>query len=99
MAWCIRRRRAARKHGARGAPRRPVDDAGNEARREKSAASNPHFTSRWVGKKLNILHALVQVIEYGCSTIEQRAAILGWLDAVRAAVEQLHAKSMFEFSN
>ena len=97
MARCIRLLDLEMKHDARIAPGEPVDDAGNETRGEKGAASDPHFTSCRVGEKLDVLHALVQVIEYGCSAIEQRAAVLGWLDALRVAIEQLHAKGMFQF--
>src|SRR5262245_65163660 len=99
MAGGIGRRDQEMEHDARIAPGEPVDDAGNETRREKGAASNPHFSSRRVGEKLDVLHALVQVVEYGRSTIEQRSTVLGWLDALRVAVEQLHAKSMFQFCN
>src|SRR5215470_15963931 len=97
MARCIRLRDLKMKHDARIAPGESVYDAGNETRRQKGAASDPHFTGRRIREKLDTLHALVQVVEYGCSAIEQRAAILGWLDPLRVAVEQVHAKGMFEF--
>src|SRR5256885_8250836 len=96
MERCIRWRNHEMKHDARIAPGEPVDDARNEARGEKGAASDPHFASRRVGEKLDVLHALVQVIEYGCSAIEQGAAELGWLDSLRDAVEQAHAQGMFQ---
>src|SRR5215471_14590229 len=85
------------KHDARIAPGESVYNAGNEARGEKGAACDPHFSSRGVGEKLDAFDALVQVIKYGCSAIEQRTTVLGWLDALRIALKQLHAKGMFQF--
>ena len=63
----------------------------------KDGASDPHFASRRVGKKLDVLHALAQVIEYGCAAIEQRAAVFGRLDALAVAIEQAHAERMLQF--
>ena len=63
----------------------------------EGAASDPHFPSRRVGEKLDVLHALAQVVEYGRSAIEQRATVLGRLDPLAVAVEQAHAERMLQF--
>ena len=61
------------------------------------AASDPHFPGRGVGEKLDVLHALAQVIEYGHPAIEQRAAILRRLDPLAVAIEQAYAERMLQF--
>src|SRR5579864_1409479 len=99
MEWGIRLSDHEVEHDARIAPGEPVDDAGNEARGEKGAASDPHFANRRIGEKLDALDALVQVVEYCCSAIEQSTAVLGWLDALRVTVKQLHAEDAFKFRN
>ena len=40
---------------------------------------------------------LAQVIEYGRAAVEQRATVLGRLDALAVAVEQAHADRMLQF--
>src|SRR5262249_7349115 len=85
------------RYDARMAPGKPFDDAGNETRSERGSASNPHLSSRRVGEKLDVLHALAQVIEYGRSAIEQRATVLRRLDPLAVAVEQAHAEGMLQF--
>ena len=61
------------------------------------AASDPHFPSSRVGEKLDVLHALAQLIEDGGPAIEQRATVLGRLDPLAVAVEQAHAERMLQF--
>jgi hypothetical protein len=84
------------KHDARIGSREPIDDRGNKGRGQKGVASDPHFPSRWVGKKLDVLHALAQIIEYSDSAIEQRATVLGRLDPLAVAIEQAHAESVLQ---
>src|SRR5258708_36554250 len=92
MERCIRLSDHEMKHDARIAPGEPVDDAGNEARGEKGAASDPHFANRRIGEKLDALDALVQVLEYGCAAIEQTPAGLGGLDPLSVSVQTLQAR-------
>ncbi len=84
------------KDDARKAPGESIDSGRNKARGQKWGASDPHFSSRRVGEKFDILHAPAQVIEYGHSTIEQRATILGRLDPLPVAIEQAHTERMFQ---
>ena len=71
------------KDNPRIAPREPINDGGNEARGQQGLASDPHFSGRRVGQKLNVLHALSQAHRTRPPTIEQRATVLGRLDALR----------------
>src|SRR5262245_12997971 len=61
------------------------------------AASNPHFPSGRIGGKLDLLHALAQVVEYSHSTIQQCTTVLRRLDALAVAIEQAHAEGMLQF--
>src|SRR5262249_26234569 len=63
------------KYDSRIMLREPLDDCGNEGRGVNGAASDSHFSDRWVGEKLDVLHRLVQVVEYGRSAIEQRTTV------------------------
>src|SRR6266404_3608244 len=85
------------KHDARIAPGEPIDDGRNEACGQNGGASDPHFPSRRIGEKLDVLHRLAQVIEYGHSAIEQGATVLGRLDALGVALKQSHANGTFQF--
>src|SRR5205807_7310148 len=81
------------------APREPIDESGNKARGQQGAASDPHVPNRGVGEKFDVPHALAQVVEYGHSAIEQRAAVLGRLDPLAVAVQQPHAERMLQFAD
>ncbi len=63
------------------------------------AASNTRFPRRRVGEKLDVLHALAQLVENSYSAIEQRATILGRLDTLALAVEQAHAERVLQVGN
>src|SRR5260370_36846975 len=91
MERCIRLSDHEMKHNARIAPGEPVDDAGNEARGEKGAASDPHFANRRIGEKLDALDAVVQIIGNGCPAIWQSTAGLGLRDACEGEVYELYA--------
>jgi hypothetical protein len=77
----------------------PVDDCGNKAGTKRRDASDPHFAGTRVGKKLDLLYALAQVVKHGNAAIEQCAPKLGWLDSLPMTVEQLHAESVLQFGN
>ena len=85
------------KYDARIAPRQPVDDGRNKARRQNGGASDPDFAGHGVGEKLDVLHRLAQVVECGHTAIEQGAAILGRRDALVVADEQSYPEGAFQF--
>src|SRR5262245_34124780 len=51
------------KHNSRITPRQPFDDGRDEDFGDIGAASDPHFPGAWVGEKLDVLHALLQLVE------------------------------------
>jgi hypothetical protein len=69
--------------------REPLDDGRNEGRGVNGAGSDSHFSGRWVSEKLDVLHRLVQVIEYGRSAIEQRTTVGSRRHTLGVAIEQL----------
>src|SRR5215468_8380081 len=72
--------------------REPLDDGRNEGPGVNGAASDSHFSSRWVGKKLDVLHGLVQVVEHGRSASEQRSTVGSRRHTPGVAIEQTHAQ-------
>src|SRR5262245_11276611 len=87
------------KHNARITPGKSVDDGRNKASCLEWIAPNTHFPGRRVGEKLDVFHRLAQLIEHRGTAIEQGATVPGWLDALRVAVEQTHAKRVFQIRN
>jgi hypothetical protein len=85
------------KDDARIAPRKPIDDGGNEARGEMESAPDPHFSGLWVREKLDVLDALAQGIENSRSAVEQRATIPGRFNALAVAIEQANAERLLQF--
>ncbi len=82
------------KNNARVLARQPIDGVQNNTFGKACRSSNPQFTGRWVGKKLDFPDPLIEFIEGGDAAFEQRPAVLRWLDAVRAAVEQRYPERM-----
>src|SRR5262245_37078736 len=87
------------KDDARIAPREPIDDCRYETGRTGQCVPNPHLPSRRVGEKLDVLHALTQLIEYSDSTIEQSTTVLSRLDTLALAIEQAHADGMLQLGD
>ena len=69
------------------APGDSIDDSGNKARGQKGVAPDSHLPRRRVGKKLDVLHTLTQIVEDGRSAIKQCAAIFGWFHPLAVAIE------------
>jgi hypothetical protein len=79
--------------------RKPVDDGQNWPARSVLAAPDAQFTRCWVAEEFNILHPLSELIEDRKSALEDRLAILRRPDAIRTAIEEAHAESVFEVGN
>src|SRR5436189_4660966 len=77
----------------------PIDDRRCKARRERIDTSDSHFTDGRVGKKLDLVDALTQLVECRKSVLENRAAIERGLDALAAAMQQAHAQGMYHAGN
>jgi hypothetical protein len=87
------------KHDSRITPREWLDDGRDEGRGVGGAASDPNFPGCGVCEKLDVLHRLVQVVEYGRSAIEQRTTTCRRLDAAGVAIEQTYAHCAFQLRN
>ena len=79
----------------RGYFRQPVDDGGNEMRGDGDRASDPQFSGGRIGQEIDVLHALLQLVEGDGGVIQQRARIDRGLDAARIAIEQPDAERGF----
>jgi tripartite-type tricarboxylate transporter receptor subunit TctC len=90
-------RRDEMKHDSRITPGEPIDDGSNEGFAGIDGASDPYFASARVGEKLDLFHALAQVIEYGCAAIEERATVFGRRDPMAVPIEQAYAERMLQF--
>src|SRR5262249_42281780 len=56
------------KNNAGVTPREPIDDGGDKAVSARQCVSDPHLSDCRIGKKLDMLHTLAQIVEYGHST-------------------------------
>ena len=72
------------------------DRSRNEPIYERPGAANPQFSHRRIRQECDLLHSLSQVIEYGSTAIQQRAAIHGRLDTLRGPIKQADPECMFQ---
>jgi len=55
------------------------------------AASRTIFVAgAGIGEEFNVLDTLLELIEDSKAALEQRLAVLSWLDALRTAIEKPH---------
>ena len=87
------------KYDARIALGEPIDESRNKARGQQGAASDPHFSGRGVGEKLDGLQRAAQVIEDSRPSIKQGATVFGRLDTLGVAIDQTHANGLFQFGD
>src|SRR5262245_36884827 len=87
------------KHNAWKTPGKSINNGRYEAGGQIGVASDPNFPSGWIGERLNVLHRLAQIIEYGCSTVQQGATELGRLYAERVAIEQTDTDGTLQFGD
>src|SRR5262245_1000761 len=87
------------KYDARILARQPVDDGEDDSLGNSGAGAQFHLSRRRVGKKLDILHSLFDLVEGRNAALEKSAAILGRFNTLRAALEQGHAKRMLCIGN
>src|SRR5436190_859733 len=76
-------------------PQQPIDHDLDHSRCKRVRASDPEFSRRRIGKKVNLVDALVQFVEDGNAAFDEGAAILSWLDTLRASIEEPDAEVVF----
>ena len=62
-------------------------------------ASNPQFSRLGIGKELDLLHALTELLKDSGTSLEQSLAIYRRLDASRCSIEQSNAERMLQRSD
>src|SRR5260370_32325783 len=78
-------------HDARIASRQSVDHGCDESGAPTDRRRDPDFPRRRVGEEFDVLHALLQFIEYRNAAPDERAAVRRRRDAARAAIKKTHA--------
>ena len=58
-----------------------------------------HFARGGIGKKLDVLDALPQLVKGGMAAAEHGAAKLGQLHAVRISLQKTHAECVLQFAD
>src|SRR5207302_11506378 len=82
------------KRHARMLPQHPIDHDLDHSRRKRVGASYPEFSCGRISKKADLVDALLQFVEDGNAAFDERAAVLSWLDTLRASIEQADAKGV-----
>src|SRR5262245_21565905 len=77
----------------------PIYDHLNQARRKRVRAPNTQLPCGRISEKSYLPNSLVQFTKHSDAALEGSAAILRWLNALSAAVEQPDAKSMLHVGN
>src|ERR1700736_1401021 len=77
----------------------PLDDVRNKARGERLSASDPCRSDGRVEQRLDVLHAMPQLVEYSQTTLNQCSAIECRFDAVWCAVQQRCAEQVLHVGN
>src|SRR5262249_17121473 len=85
------------KYDSRVTPGEAFDDRRAKVFGDIGTATDPDFPSSRVGEKLDILYALLQLVERGHPLIQHGPTALGRLDALCVAVEKARADGMFQF--
>src|SRR5262245_16670633 len=79
--------------------RKTINDGQNDPFSLGRAAADPQFSRFRIGEEVDILDALLELVEDGDATLEQCTAILSWLDALRTAVQKRDAERVFQVCN
>src|SRR5262245_47803239 len=79
--------------------RQCLNGGGDQPGRNGLSAANAQLPRAWIGKKLDLAHALPQFIKNSDAAFGQGSAIKRRLDALRAAIEQRHTQRAFAARN
>src|SRR5437016_14373569 len=96
---CGRRHGPDSDHDAGIAAAEFLNKGSQEPARKRTGTADPHLAAGWIGKKLDVPHALFQFIESCDPTLEEGATIDGRLDALGAAVEETNAECVLQAGN
>src|SRR5215470_1708735 len=80
-------------------PGQVIDHGRYEAGRHWLGAADAHLARIGVAEELDVPHALLELVEHRNAALEERAAINRRLNAVRAAIEKLHAERVLEIGD
>src|SRR5262249_8756864 len=80
----------------RMSPRQTFDGGGYEAGRDRFGASDVQLARRRVGKEVDLVDALIDLIEDREAAPEQGASIKRRLCATLAAIQKLHPERLFQ---
>jgi hypothetical protein len=67
-------------------PHAPINHLGEEAGRNRFAASDANLARSGVGNEIDLFDTLPQIIEYSSATPEQRFTVQRQLDSLAAAL-------------
>ena len=79
--------------------RKGGDHLRHESRGERLRAADPQLSRGRIGKKADLLYALLQLVEHGNPALQQGAPVHRGVDTLRMALEQADAERMFERSD
>jgi hypothetical protein len=71
---------------------KPIDNRRDEACCKWGRSPDAHFAAGGIGKRLDVLHCLPQLVEGSIAPAGQCAAIVGEFRAARTAIEELHSE-------
>src|SRR5262249_48024575 len=77
----------------------PLKKVRNDRKCDRERACDPNFTRCRVRQVLDVLDALLQLVEHDERALEQGMAIAGRLDALRASVKESYAEPMLQIGN
>ena len=96
---CECRRRKDLEDSLRILPRKPINNHGDKAAEHGVSRAKPDFAGAWIGKCLDFLHGLAQIVKNCNSPLYQRPAVERWLDALWGPIEKPHADNVFNLAN
>jgi hypothetical protein len=76
-----------------------ADDRCKDCGSRGHPASDPHFSTRWIGQEFNVSDALLQLVKRSESAFEECAAIDSGFDPLGATIEKPHTKRMLEIGD
>src|SRR5438445_5858242 len=77
----------------------PIDNGAKEPCRHRFGGSDPQLPAGWISQEFEFTHAGPHVVEYGCTSLQQCAAIERGFNTTRGAIEQRHPHDVLQISN
>ena len=76
-----------------------LHDLREDSSRNGYRTSNSYFAQRRIGQILDVLDALLQLVEHDESAFEQRVTVPSRLDALRASVKKSHSELVLKIGD